>query len=201
MLDNYNITQTTLKIIRLYCGDYKKSFHIREIARKTSVDVKSIQIQLQKLEKNNVLSSVLRGKNKEFSLNHNVVTRYYLIMAEYFATIIYLKKHFLIKKMLVEIEPCIDGTIILFGSYAKGSSTKQSDIDLFVIDDKKIDKRFILKISDMIDNDINVKSSTRQQFLNRLYDNDPLVKEVVLNHIVLKDADEFCHMMWRNFVR
>ncbi|KEQ55977.1 putative nucleotidyl transferase protein [Marine Group I thaumarchaeote SCGC AAA799-E16] len=199
MLDNYNITQTTLKVIGLYTNDYKKSLHIREIARKTDVDVKSIQIQLKKLEKINILSSVIRGKNKEFSLNQNIITRYYLIMAECFAVVAYLKRHFLIKKIFSELDSHIDGTVILFGSYAKGTYTKQSDIDLFVIDDKRVDKKIISKTSDMINRDINIKSSNRQQFLNRLYDNDPLVKEVVSNHVILKGADEFCQIMWRNY--
>jgi len=198
MLDNYNITQTTLKIVGLYADDYKKSLHIREIARKTSVDVKSIQLQLQKLEKINVLSSITRGKNKEFSLNQDIIARYYLVMAECFATIAYLKRYFLIKKMLTQIEPYIDGIIVLFGSFAKNKHTKESDIDLFVIS-TKIDKKIILRASEMINKDINVKLYSKENFLNGLQRDDPLVKEVISNHIILKGADEFCHLMWRNY--
>lgn len=200
MLDNYNITQTTLKVIGLYTNDYKKSLHIREIARKTDVDVKSIQIQLKKLEKINILSSVTRGKNKEFSLNQNIITRYYLIMAECFTVITYLKRHFLIKKMFSELDSHIDGMVVLFGSYAKGGYTKESDIDLFVIGTQRVDKKIIQKTSDVIGRDINVKYSSREQFLNGLSRSDPLVKEVVLNHIVLKGADKFCQILWRNYV-
>lgn len=200
MLDNYNITQTTLKVIGLYANDYKKSLHIREIARKTDVDVKSIQIQLKKLEKINILSSVTRGKNKEFSLNQNIITRYYLIMAECFAVIAYLKRHFLIKKMFSELDSHIDGMVVLFGSYAKEGYTKESDIDLFVIGTQRVDKKIIQKTSDVIGRDINVKYSSREQFLNGLSRGDPLVKEVVLNHIVLKGADKFCQILWRNYV-
>lgn len=200
MLNYYNITQTTLRVMGLYANDYKKSLHIREIARKTSVDVKSIQIQLQKLENLNVLSSIRRGKNKEFSLNRDVVTRYYLVMAECFATVVYLKKHFLIKKMLAEMEPHIGGAIILFGSHAKGTSTRQSDIDLFVLSDKKVDRKIVLRASDMINREISVKSSGRQQFQDRLRANDPLAREIVSNHVILRGADEFCQMMWRDYV-
>ncbi|MGB9003018.1 MAG: hypothetical protein WCC52_04345, partial [Nitrosotalea sp.] len=69
MLEEYNITQTTLKIISLYRYNYAVSVHLREIARETNVDVKSIQLQLKKLEKINVLSSAVRGRNKEYTLN------------------------------------------------------------------------------------------------------------------------------------
>ncbi|MGI0065655.1 MAG: hypothetical protein ACREAT_02725, partial [Nitrosotalea sp.] len=113
MLEEYNITQTTLKIISLYAENYKKSIHLREIAREVNVDVKSVQLQLQRLEKINVLSSVFKGRNKEYALNlNNVITKYYLIMAESFTSVIYLQKHFLIKKIFNEISDRIDGPLI-----------------------------------------------------------------------------------------
>ncbi len=201
MLEEYNITQTTLKIIGLYTDNYKKSIHLREISRETDVDVKSIQLQLKKLERINVLSSILRGRNKEYTLNlENVITKYYLIMAESFTSIIYLKKHFLIKKILGEIGKKIDNPLILFGSFVKGGHTKESDIDLFVISEKKIDKGMVLKISDLVNRDINIKSLNKAQFLNGLQRKDPLVNEIVSNHIILKGIDEFCEIMWRYYV-
>ncbi len=201
MLEEYNITQTTLKIIGLYADNYKKSIHLREIARKTNIDVKSIQLQLKKLERINVLSSILKGKNKEYTLNlNNVITKYYLIMAEGFISVIYLKKHFLIKKILDEIGKKIDDPLILFGSFVKGGHTKESDIDIFVISEKKIDKRMVLETSDLVNRDINIKSSNKTQFFSGLQNKDPLVNEVVSNHIILKGIDPFCEIMWRYHV-
>ncbi|MGI0066574.1 MAG: nucleotidyltransferase domain-containing protein [Nitrosotalea sp.] len=201
MLEEYNITQTTLKIIGLYTENYKKSIHLREIAREVNVDVKSVQLQLQRLEKINVLSSVLKGRNKEYALNlNNTITKYYLIMAESFTSIIYLKKHFLIKKIFNEISDRIDGPLILFGSFVKGGYTKESDIDIFVINEKKIDKMMALKTSDLVDREINIKSSNKIQFLNGLRNKDLLINEIVSNHIILKGIDEFCEIMWRYHV-
>ncbi|MGI0088380.1 MAG: nucleotidyltransferase domain-containing protein [Nitrosotalea sp.] len=198
MLEEYNITQTTLKIIGLYRDNYTKSVHLREIARETDVDVKSIQLQLKKLERINVLSSVTRGRNKEYTLNlNNIITKNYLIMAESFVTIIYLKKHFLIKKILDGIGGKTDGPLVVFGSFVKGGHTKESDIDLFVINEEKIDKGVMLQVSNLINKDINVKYSNKTQFFKGLHNNDPLVREVVANHIILKGIDEFCDMMWR----
>lgn len=197
MLDKYNITQTTLKILGLYTNDYKKSLHLREISREIQADVKTTQLQLKKLEKINVISSSIKGRNKEYVLNlGNILTKYYMIMAETFASIIYIKKNFLIKKVISEIEGKIDGTLILFGSFVKGGYTKESDIDLFVISDKKIKKSIVFETAKLIDREINIQSTTGERFLAGLKNKDPLVNEVVSNHIVLKGADKFCDIMW-----
>jgi len=197
MLEEYNINQTTLKILGLYLNDYKKSLHLREISRETKIDVKAIQLQLKKLEKINVLSSIIRGRNKDYRLNlNNVTTKYYLIMAEVFISIIYLKKNFLIKKIVEEIENKIHEPIILFGSFAKETHTKESDVDVFIISDKKIESSLIIESTDIIGREISLKSANRKQFLEGLRNNDPLIKEVVSNHIILKGADEFSDIMW-----
>ena len=197
MLEEYNINQTTLKILGLYLDDYKKSLHLREISREAQIDVKAIQLQLQKLEKINVLSSIIRGRNKDYSLNlNNVTTKYYLIMAEIFASIIHLKKNFMIKKIVEEIENKIHDPLILFGSFAKGTYTKESDVDIFMIGDKKINTGLIIEATSMVGRKISVKSTSREQFLEGLRNNDPLIKEIVSNHIVLKGADQFSDIMW-----
>ena len=200
MLEKTNVTQTTLNILHLYNANYTKSLHLREIARKTKIDVNTAQHQLKKLETINVLSSTIKGKNKEYVLNlNNVITKYYLIMAETFATIVYLHKNFIIKKILVEIENKIDGPLILFGSFANITYNKESDIDLFSIDGKKIENNMILKTASLIGRNINIKSTTESKFSSSLKNNDPLINEVVSNHIVLKGVDKFCDIMWRYY--
>lgn len=197
MLEEYNINQTTLKILSNYLDDYKKSLHLREISREIKVDVKATQLQLKKLEKINVLCSAVKGRNKDYTLNlNNITTQYYLMMAETFVSIIYLKKNFLIKKIIREIGNKIHDPIILFGSFAKSTYTKDSDVDLLIISDKKIKTSITLEASNLVGREINLKSTNRDRFMNGLRSNDPLIKEVVSNHIILKGIDEFCDIMW-----
>jgi predicted nucleotidyltransferase len=198
MLEEYNITQTTLKILELYANNYKKSLHLREISREIKADVKTTQLQLKKLEKANILLSTTRGRNKEYALNlRNIITKYYVNMAEIFTSVIYLKKNFIIKKVISEIDNKIDGIIILFGSFVKGGHTKESDIDLFVITEKKIDRSLVLRTANLIGHEISLKSTNEQQFLNGMKNRDPLISEIISNHIVLKGADSFCDMLWK----
>lgn len=200
MLEEYNMTQTTLKIIALYRNNYKKSLHLREIARETKVDVKAVQLQLQKLESMNVLSSNVRGRNKEYTLNQsNIITKYFLSMAEAFTAITYTQKNFTLKKIINQLDPKISDPIILFGSFAKNTQTTESDIDLLIITDKKIDRKTINTISSLVNRDINIKSTTEEQFLNGLRQKDPLIGEVIVDHIVLKGADKICDILWQYY--
>jgi len=202
MLKEYNINQTTLKILGLYASDYKMSLHLREIARETKVDVKAVQLQLKKLEKINVLSGTLKGRNKEYCLNRgNSITKYYMILAETFASITYLGKYFEIKKLVGEMGDRIGDVIILFGSFAKGEMTEESDVDLFVIAEKNIDMNAVREAGSLIDREISVKSANKKQFLKGLMDGDPLIMEVVSSHVLLKGLDDFCSIMWRYYAR
>ena len=202
MMEKYNINQTTLKIIGLYRNDYQIFLHMREIARKTDVDVKAIQLQLKRLENANILLSVLKGKNKEYRLNlNNFLTKYYLVMAETFSTVNCLDNNFQIKKIISEINNKIDGIIILYGSFSKGYATEESDIDIFIITDKRFDKSLTEEVGSIIGRHISIKSSTRKQFLDGLKTSDPLISEVALGHMTLKGIDDFCDILAMYYTR
>jgi predicted nucleotidyltransferase len=205
MMKEYNINQTTLKILGLYRSDYRRSLHLRQIARETRVDVKAVQLQLKRLERMNILSSVRKGRNKEYSVNlQNSIAKYYLMLAETFASITYLTRTFLVKKIASEIGDSLEGTTILFGSYAKGESNKESDVDLFVMNEKKLGalpKNIVRDVGDRIGREISVKHGTKRQFLKGLEEGDPLVREVVSSHVLLRGVDDFCNLMWRYHAR
>lgn len=200
MMDKYNINQTTLRILGLYAGDYERRLHIREISRETRVDVKAIQIQLKRLEENNILQSKTSGRNKEHSLNiSNTLTRYYLILAETYTTATYLAEHYHIKRIVDEVGDNMQGPTILFGSYAKGEEDEQSDVDILTITDtqQRLDTQ---ETSNLIGKEINAKNTTRDNFVEGL-DEDPLIIEAASHHIVLRDIDQFTQLMWRHYAR
>jgi len=202
MMKEYNINQTTLKILSLYRNNYKTSLHLREIARQTNVDVKAIQLQLKKLENTNIIIGTTKGRNKEYTLNlNNYTTKYYIILAETFTTINYLTKNYEIKKLITETENQLGNSTILFGSYAKEETTEESDIDLLIITDKKPDTNAIKEAGKLINREINVKTTTEEQFSKGLMNSDPLIKEVIANHIILKGIDNTCNIMWQYYAK
>jgi predicted nucleotidyltransferase len=205
MMEKYNINQTTLRIVGRYTSDYGMSLHLREIARQTRVDVKATQLQLKRLESMNVLTSMPKGRNKEYSLKlDNPITKYYVMMGEAFATVICLANNFVIKKVVSEVVGKIEGTVVLFGSFARGDATRRSDVDLFVIGDAGLrarTKNMVDDASELIGRRISLKTASSEQFLKGMVDADPLVKEVISNHVILRGLDEFCEILWSYYAR
>ena len=199
-MKKYNINQTTLKILALYRYDYSAALHIREIARKISVDVKAVQLQLKMLTDLNVLLSQSKGKNKEYRLNlANHLTKYYLELAENYVTIVFLAENFEVKKIASETQDYLGGCLVLFGSFAKGEMTPESDMDLLVIDDQKVDTIAAIKAGKLIGRDLSIKVTAKQEFQQGLTDGDPLIREVVANHIILKGIGTIVDSMWRYY--
>ena len=196
------INQTSTKILALFTTNYKTSSYLREIARETQVDVKAISLQLNRLEKKNILTSIQKGKNKEYSLNFgNYLTLYYLVLAECFVTIEYLDNNFEVKKLVSETAGNLGKTALLFGSFAKGNVTQDSGIDILIIDDNKPDLSIFKEMGSLLSREISIKCVSEKQFSAGLSNNDPLILEVVANHIILKGIDNLCNMLWQHYAK
>jgi predicted nucleotidyltransferase len=202
MMKKYNVNQTTLKILGLYRSNYATAFHVREVARKIRIDVKAVQLQLRMIENVNVVSGTTNGRNKEYRLNlGNYLAKYYMLLAEVFASISFLSENFEVKKLISEIGEPMGGCIVLFGSFAKGEMTQGSDIDLLFIGDGKPDANAAVGAGRLIGREVNVKSTTEKKFSDGLMNGDPLIREVIANHIILKDIDTICNVMWLYYAK
>src|SRR3989344_4718512 len=193
-------TNIKLEIIRLFRSDYLAKFHVREMAKLTKKSHVTLLPHLKALEKDKILIPKTVGKNKIYSLNfENIITKNYLTLSETVETTAFLEEIFLIKKITKEIFNLnISGTIMLFGSYAKKTFHEDSDIDLFYlgqITDKEIQN--IKNIGKTYGETINVKKSTLKNFELGLRKKDPLIIEIIKNHILLQNHEQFVNALWR----
>jgi len=191
-------TNKKLEIINLYRTNYLSQYHIREMAKLLQKNHVTLLPHLKSLENDKILTSKTIGKNKVYSLNlDNILTKEYLVIAEKLQTITYLEEVFLIKKISTEIFNLnLKGTMILFGSYAKKTYKKDSDIDLFYLgDDKKVIE--IKKIGKTYGKTINVKKSTN--FTAALRKKEALVQEVIKFHLILHNSEPFIDTLWRYY--
>jgi len=70
--------------------------------------------------------------------------------------------------------------IYIFGSYAVGTETKESDIDvLFISNEKKIISRAVRELSILLSKQINAIVYSKREFNEKLKSRDPLVYSIV----------------------
>lgn len=195
-------TSNKLKIINLYKSDYLAQYHIREIAKLIDKSHVTLLPHLKSLEEDKILISKTIGKNKAYSLNiDNILAKSYLEISETNESITFLEDIFLIKKITSEIFKLnLRGTVILFGSYAKRTFQENSDIDIFYLGDIKQDQiTDIKKIGKTYGKTINIKKSTLDEFETGIREKEPLIIEIIKNHITLLNPEQFINILWRYY--
>jgi len=196
-------TANYFKALSLFRTDYAISLHVRAMANLLNVSHMTLLPHLNRLEEHKILQSTKTGRNKNYRLNKdNILTKYYLTTTEELATIEYLEKNQFIRKLAEHMNSLdTSNPLILFGSYANSSATEESDIDLFSIGTLTKDQtNHIKKFEATFGKKINVKTATPENFNAGLRTGDILIKEIVRNHIILRNADPFVTMLWRYHV-
>ena len=191
------------KTLSLFRTDYATSLHVRAMANLLNVSHMTLLPHLNRLEDLKILQSAKIGKNKHYRLNQgNILTKYYLTTTEELLTIEYLEKNQFIRKLAENLNSLdTSNPLILFGSYADNSATDESDIDLFSIGTLTKDQtNHIKKFEATFGKKINIKTATTQNFNTGLRTGDILIKEIVRNHIILRNADPFVTTLWRYYV-
>jgi predicted XRE-type DNA-binding protein len=79
--------------------------------------------------------------------------------------------------------------------------TPESDIDILTLGDRQPDLKALKETGSLLNREVSVKYMSEKQFSSGLDNRDPLVAEVVANHITLKGIDNICNMLWRNYAK
>jgi len=123
------------EILKLLIGNREESFSIRKISLLRKINYKSAYISLKALEKDGIVdlkrigNTIVCKFNDKF--NDLVFRAEYLRREDLFKN----KNFLIIHNRLAELKfPFI---LLMFGSYAKGTQTKHSDIDLLLIINKE----------------------------------------------------------------
>jgi uncharacterized protein len=177
------------KIIEEFVKNKSNRVYGNEFAKRFNLNQKTISNNLHGLEKKEILKSKTEGKNKYFFINsNNYKIKEILKIVEIFKKIEFVKSNASLKNLFAQLEQNATGILIVFGSYAKFLQKKSSDLDLLVIG--KIDKLKHLEESFGIE--INLVSLDKNKFNL----NEPFIKEIMENHIILKGTEEFIDLIW-----
>jgi len=193
MYNKLNITENTLRVLSLFT--INRDYYIREVEKLLHISPRTAQLILENLEGKGIVISKTRGKIRLFTLNPSLSTQRYLVLAEQYKAISFLDKNLLIKEIIEKITPEINGIGIIFVSYAKGLQSKHSDLDIFVAG--TYNNEAIKKVSKNYGIEISVKCYPTKTFEKNLKD-DVLIKEVLKNHIVFLDAEQYISIAFKN---
>ena len=117
------ITPTFMTVFELFLSDPMQEYHEREVVRRTNVSRGSANKILRLLAALGFLTRQTRGRMVLYRLNHSeAVVKQFKVLSNVY----------LLKELTDEIKK-ESRRIILFGSCAEGTDTRDSDIDLFVL--------------------------------------------------------------------
>ncbi len=157
----------------------KKPAHIRLISEKLNLIPSTVFRTLNNLEKEKVVDFTREGKNKIYYLKETIEAETYLFMTEHYKYLKLMQDPYLRRKISQLKKIFSEELIILFGSYAKGESTKHSDVDIYIETNKKI--------SDVPEN-IQIKRG-------KLDKNNDLTKEIVKDHVIIQGIERFYQVL------
>ncbi len=184
------VNDIDLKVLSLFTNGYNKEYYIREVEHLLSISSRTALITLAKLETIGILNSKMRGKIKLYAYNSSIIAREYSILAEQYKKIHFLECNTVIKEIIEKLEPCVNGMVVIFGSYAKGLQKKDSDLDICIAG--SCDKVLIEQIGKRYGIEINIKQYPLDIFTKYLRETDDiLIKEVIEHHVLINNAEAF----------
>ena len=198
------------KILRLFYDNLYAQFTINEIAHRTDISYSYVYRQIEELKNKNVLIIEQRSNRKYCRPNYRspeVKTSFVKIsnqIAEDF-----LKKRdkiFFVVEKLISVLPQKTEfnllSIVLFGSLAKGTDFKKSDIDLFIMVPSKerydeaidmecaaLSKGFGVEINPIVSEPTNLLTMLKEKEQN-------VGKEILKNKIILFGAEKFWELVF-----
>jgi len=176
MVHNQNNIEMNITLTLL-----RGKIHLRELARTISEPHATVLRRLNHLRELGILDYKKEGKNNIYSLKDNLLARQWIYQAENHKLVKLIKNYPELSIILEEIiKNCKEELIVLFGSYAKFSADKNSDIDIYI----ETNNHEIKSKLKNINSKINVKTG--------LFDlNSLLIKEIIKNHVIIKGTEKF----------
>lgn len=139
MFSEYVISTNVQKVLRFLSLHQEKPCYEREVAKGAKISYGSANSVLRELHKSGLLQRTTQGKMCYYSIDmNNPHVREFKILV-----------NILTLEPIVERLKAYSSKVVLYGSWAEGTDTEQSDIDLFVISsEERHVKKIVNKFSE-----------------------------------------------------
>lgn len=175
--------KTELKIIKFFIENNSKQYSINQVAKELGISYKvAFQIISRNIEKGAIKAEKVGNINLcsfNFKFDENIFLteklRYDLLKD---------RKIISVKREVKHLSPL--SIVLLFGSYAKGTAHKNSDVDLCIIGNIDFESLNILPY------DLHVLDFSYEEFTEMLLSKKPNVAhEIVKNNIILRGIENY----------
>lgn len=183
MLERLFTSKTRIKILSLLMFNQSKEYHLREIARLTSISPIYCAKELENLAKVNLVK-----KSKKANLSIHSINKECIFLKE--LRQIFLKTDYFLELLKKELKNKARYCFI-YGSFARGEETDKSDIDLFLVSEIKEDEliKIIQKLEKNIQREINYVLWNERTFHQRAKSHH-LLKTIKKSRIIMLVGDE-----------
>ncbi len=181
-----------------------KEMTIKEIQERIDYSYERVNSALKSLTEKKIVVEKQKGKTLIYSLDTNSLYSYSLGFNRYILQreVNFIRKHRPIYKAIQEIENYpFSWSVILFGSYSKGTETKESDVDLMVTcipSKEKEVNNFIKSLEHKYGINFSPVVLPIYEFSNIKKDNPELWNDLKLYGIVFKGGDSFYYWMYKD---
>lgn len=196
-------TKSEIAVLELFVSKILESFTIREVSRLIKKDLKIVHTSIKKLLSSGFFIKEKNGLRLNYQLNISDLAYIENLRKDEF-----FKKHSLIKIHIHNFLSKCDNKffiLLIFGSYALGKESKQSDIDLLAITPQKDDKfeRQLKSSLSSSSTEFHVTLIDKSSFKEMLAKRDEInvVNECLNDHILLYGAEHFYALLGERDVR
>lgn len=180
-----------LNILRLLIENQEKTFSIRQIGIRRKINYKSAYTSLKDLAKEGVVSLKKQGNTTICSFDRHFNDSVFEVEYARLKELLKNKNFLVLYNRLASVNSQF--ILLLFGSYARGEETKNSDIDLLLISDNP--KPAEMQIS-MIPLDIHLTRITYDNFRSMLRSKEfTVVSEAIKHNILLFGIEDYYRLM------
>jgi predicted nucleotidyltransferase len=159
----------------------KEDLHPRAIAERLTSNHATVLRKLRDLADNNVVDFRTEGKNNVYAIKKTLEGRNAALIAELSQQSSVVKKYPVLRGIFQAVHEMPGLSLaILYGSYAKGLATKESDIDIFIETNDTNTKKLLEQKHSLI----SVKTG--------IFDTkDLLIREIIKDHIIIRGIEVY----------
>ncbi len=185
-LSDLIISKVRVKLLKIFLGNAKGLYYVRELTRMTKEEINAIRRELDNLLKSGLLQSEKRGNR----LYYSVKTSYSL----YPELVSLVTKSTGLGKLVAKNRSKLGFVKFLFVSQrlARGLERQPEDIDLLIVGKVIMPQVALLikNIEKILSSEINYSCMTEEEFSYRKNHQDPFIVKILLQPKIMLIGDE-----------